>query len=144
MPVWNLVYEYANELKQAALPHTTLDYQRRAITHWHTGLHDIDHVCHSPPAAIIGAYTTHSVILACRRTHTAHNTLTPEQPKPTGTASRVILRTKASDRFRRHSEWFSWWTFNKKKIRYSLWEIFIGEIKLYSLYRLLSVKNWIK
>ena len=145
MPARDLVYKYANELKQVALPHTTLDYQRPSITYWHTGLHDIDHVRHSPPAAIISAYTTHSVRSGCCRAHTAHNTITLEQPKPTGTAPRAILRTEASDRFRRHSEWFSWWTLHeKKKIRCSLWEIFFGEIILYSFCRLLSVKNWIK
>ena len=115
MPARSLVYEYANELKQVALPHMALDYQRRAITYWHTGLHDINHVRHSPPAAVISAYTTHSVRSACRHTYIAHNTITPDQPKSTGTAPRTILQTEASDRFRRHCEWFSWWTFYKKK-----------------------------
>ena len=118
----SLVYEYANELKQAALPHMALDYQRRAITYWHTGLHDIYHVPHSPPAAVISAYTTHSVRSACCHTYIAHNTITPDQPKPTDTAPRAI---KASDRFRRHCEWFSWWKFYKKKKNYMF---FMGNI----------------
>ena len=48
------------------------------------------------PATVIGAATTRSVRSACRHTYIAHNTITPDQPKPTGTAPRAILRSERS------------------------------------------------
>ena len=131
MPARRLDYEYADELKQAALLHTTLDYQQRTITYWHIGLHDIYHVCHSLPAAVIGVATTHSVRSACRHTYIAHNTITPDRPKPTGTAPRAILRAEASNRFRRHCEWFSWWTFLYKKKKL---DVYYGKYSLAKLH----------
>ena len=113
MPARRIVYEYANELKQAALLHTALDYQRCAITHrpaWYISRTPLTACCCNRCG-----YRSHGDATACRRTYIAHNSLTPDQPKPTGTELRAIRRTEASDWFRRHCKWFSWWTFSKKK-----------------------------
>ena len=113
MPARRLVYEYSKELKHAALLHMALDYQRRAITHrptWYISRTSLTACCCNRCG-----HHSHGEAAACRRTYITYNTLTTAQPKPTGTELRAIIRTEASDRFRRHCEWFSWWTFYKKK-----------------------------
>ena len=68
MPAQRLVYENANELKHAAPLHTALDYRRANTSH--IGLHDIYHVRHTQPVAVIGAATAHTV----RQQHVAVHT----------------------------------------------------------------------